>query len=139
MNIYLRKDIAGKVNELSKLYPVITASNKGIIMMTNKDWSSVVDYITTTDDCLRARDIDLSFLNCCSLWAECFCVRVNEEKDKSFCGINSHEVFIKVCRGLSIFPIIIPYEDIPWCFVAGYIMTEGPKFDTFETINLLDN
>ncbi len=139
MNIYLRKDIAGKVNALSKLYPAITASNQGIIMMTTKEWSKVVDHITTLDDKLKEQDIVLDFLDCYSLWSECFCVYVCEEKDKSFWGIYNHETFIKVCKGLCIYPVVIPYEDIPCCFMKNFIYTEDPKLDTFEAIEFLDN
>ena len=139
MKLYLRKDLANRVNELSMFYPVVTASNQGIIMMTTKEWSTVTDYITTFDSKFKELDIDLDFLDCASLWSECFCVYYNEDETKSFWGINSHETFVKVCRGLNVYPVVIPYDDIPWCFMKDFIHTENPDSAIFEAIEFIYN
>jgi hypothetical protein len=143
MKLYLRKDLASKVNELKQYYSVITASNQGILMMTTKEWSVVTDCINTTDsnfkDMKSLLDINLDFLDCCSLWAECFCVYYNEDETESFWGINSHETFVKVCRCLNVYPVVIPYDDIPWCFMKDFISTENPEPSVFEAIEFIDN
>ena len=139
MKLYLRKDLASRVNELKQYYPVVTASNQGIIMLTTKEWSAVTDYITTLDSSLENLGISLDFLDCCNLCSECFCVYYNEDETKSFWGINSHETFVKVCRGLSIYPVVILYDDIPWCFMKDFIHTENPDSAIFEAIEFLDN
>lgn len=137
MKLYLRKDLVSRVNELKQYYSVITASNRGIFMMTTKEWSKVCDYIGTFDSILDNLGISLGFLDCDHLWSECFSVYYNEDETKSFWGINSHKTFINVCRGLNVYPVVIPFDDIPWCFMKGFL--ENPEPSEFEAIEFLDN
>lgn len=108
--IYVKEELGTKVQQLRNSFDVVTASDKGIIMLTRDDWNKVCDYISATDD--KTQGLHLDFLECESLWADCFWICCYNDDEDSFWAIANHDMFMRVCRVCKIQPILLecPYS-----------------------------
>ena len=105
--IYVKKELGTKVQQLRHYFDVVTASDKGIIMMTRDDWDKVKKYISKIDQEMTNKGVELDFLECRSLWSDCFWVCCYNDENDSFWAIAHHDMFIRVCRVCKVQPILL--------------------------------
>ena len=110
MEVFVPKPVGDQVHQLESQYPVITCSDKHIIMMSTDDWNKVIKWISDVSDLDSPTFID-------GLWGTCFWIVWNEEKDCSFWSIYDEHVFVLMCQQLRVCPILLPVSfSIPQCF-----------------------
>ena len=105
--IYVAPELGTKVQQLRHYFDVVTASNKGIIMLARDDWNKVCEYISKVDEELLRKDVVLDLLEAHCLWAECFWVCGYDNDAQSFHAIAHHHTFMSVCRACKVQPILL--------------------------------
>lgn len=110
--IYVKEELGTKVQLLRQHFDVVTASNKGIIMLTRDDWNKVCKYIADIDD--KIQGLHLDFLDAECLWTECFWICCYNDDNDSFWAIVNHDMFMHVCHACKVQPVLLECAyDIP--------------------------
>ena len=110
MKVFVPKYVGEQVHYLKSHYPIVTCSDKHIIMMRADDWNKVIGWISDVSDLDSPTFID-------GLWGTCFWVVCNEEKDESFWSIYDEHVFLLMCQQLRVCPVLLPMSfSIPQYF-----------------------
>lgn len=137
--IYVNSVLGTKVQQLRHYFDVVTASDKGIIMLTRDDWNKVCEYISNIDQGTSDKGIELSFFAGGCLWAECFFVCCYDDEKKSFHAIANHHTFVKVCRACHVQPILLEVSyNIPF-FLNQDLCGGKPVLDYNFEIEVEDN
>ena len=105
--IYVKPELGTKVQQLRYLFDVVTASDKGIIMLTRDDWNKVCKYIADVDN--KIQDLHLDFFEADSLWTTCFWICSYNDDADSFMAIANHDMFIRVCNACKVQPVLLEY------------------------------
>lgn len=105
--IYVKQELGTKVQQLRHYFDVVTASNKGIIMLARDDWNKVCAYINNIDNEILHKGLHLDFLEAESLWADCFWICSYNDDEDSFIAIAHHDTFMRVCRVCKVQPILL--------------------------------
>lgn len=105
--IYVKEELGTKVQQLRNYFDVVTASSKGIIMLTRDDWNKVCKYIADFDDKYTKDCNATSFLGESSLWTICFWICCYNDDEDSFWAIADHDMFIRVCHACGVQPVLL--------------------------------
>lgn len=135
--IYVKEELGAKVQLLHQHFDVVTASDKGIIMLTRNDWDKVCNYISAFDE--KTQGLHLDFFECESLWTTCFWICNYNDDEDSFMAIFNHDMFMRVCHTCKVQTVLLecPY-DIPTELFLNNVGGEPRGKCTFE-IEVEDN
>ena len=136
--IYVSTELGIKVQQLRHYFDVVTASDKGIIMLARDDWDKVCEYINKIDQETSDKDLHLDFLEAESLWSDCFWVCCYDD-EKSFHAIANQHTFMKVCKVCHVQPILLETSfSIPGALSKGTLCGK-PELDYNFEIEVEDN
>lgn len=142
MRVFVPDSVGSVVHKLKVYYPIITASDNHIIMLTKDDWDRVLSFIEEVDDKSTKFHVPLPFDG--GLWGECFWVVWNDELEKknedcSFWSVCDEHLFLKVCHYIKVSPVLLPMSfSIPWHFSHNDMCIEESHYCN-DPIDLLDN